>query len=86
MTALAHLRSYRLLDIVHADAKLYLVCEFLEVDLKRYMENCNKQGNPLTLELTKVSIAFRNLLYCPACRPATHHITTVRVVDACRES
>ena len=46
----------RLLDIVHADAKLYLVFEFLDVDLKRYMENCNKQGNPMTLDLVKVSI------------------------------
>ncbi|KAF7792014.1 hypothetical protein EIP86_003041 [Pleurotus ostreatoroseus] len=44
----------RLLDIVHADAKLYLVFEFLDVDLKRYMENANKQGNPMTLDLVKV--------------------------------
>ncbi|KAJ3556374.1 hypothetical protein NM688_g2062 [Phlebia brevispora] len=56
----------RLLDIVHADAKLYLVFEFLDVDLKRYMENANKTGNPLTLPLVKVSLALRNLLYCAA--------------------
>jgi hypothetical protein len=28
----------RLLDIVHSDAKLYLVFEFLDMDLKRYMD------------------------------------------------
>ncbi|QRV94578.1 Cdc2 cyclin-dependent kinase [Ceratobasidium sp. AG-Ba] len=35
-----------LLDIVHADNKLYLVFEFLDMDLKRYMESVNaKNGN-----------------------------------------
>ncbi|KAG8679347.1 Cyclin-dependent kinase catalytic subunit, partial [Ceratobasidium sp. 394] len=35
-----------LLDIVHADSKLYLVFEFLDMDLKRYMESINaKNGN-----------------------------------------
>lgn len=29
----------RLLDIVHSDAKLYLVFEFLDLDLKRYMDS-----------------------------------------------
>jgi homoserine acetyltransferase len=44
----------RLLDIVHADQKLYLVFEFLDVDLKRYMEAGNSQGTPLSLELCQV--------------------------------
>ncbi|OSD02282.1 Pkinase-domain-containing protein [Trametes coccinea BRFM310] len=43
----------RLLDIVHADQKLYLVCEFLDVDLKRYMENGNKAKRPITPEIVK---------------------------------
>ena len=46
----------RLLDIVHADQKLYLVFEFLDVDLKRYMEAGNSQGTPLSLELCQVRI------------------------------
>jgi hypothetical protein len=46
----------RLLDIVHADQKLYLVFEFLDVDLKRYMEAGNSQGEPLSLELCQVMI------------------------------
>jgi hypothetical protein len=28
----------RLLDIVHSDSKLYLVFEFLDCDLKKYMD------------------------------------------------
>jgi hypothetical protein len=44
------------LDIVHADQKLYLVFEFLDVDLKRYMEAGNSQGTPLSLELCQVRI------------------------------
>lgn len=31
-------RPRRLLDIIHSDAKLYLVFEFLDSDLKRYMD------------------------------------------------
>lgn len=50
-----HDLSCRLLDIVHADQKLYLVFEFLDVDLKRYMENGNKAGKPITLDIVKVS-------------------------------
>ncbi|KDN34786.1 Cyclin-dependent kinase 1, partial [Rhizoctonia solani AG-8 WAC10335] len=35
-----------LFDIVHADSKLYLVFEFLDMDLKKYMETINsKNGN-----------------------------------------
>jgi hypothetical protein len=42
------------LDIVHADQKLYLVFEFLDVDLKRYMEAGNSQGEPISLDLCQV--------------------------------
>ena len=47
-------RPLRLFDIVHADQKLYLVFEFLDVDLKRYMENGNKSGRPITPAIVKV--------------------------------
>jgi hypothetical protein len=47
---------FRLLDIVHADQKLYLVFEFLDVDLKRYMETGNQNRTPITLDIVKVSI------------------------------
>ncbi|OCH89511.1 Pkinase-domain-containing protein [Obba rivulosa] len=56
----------RLLDIVHADQKLYLVFEFLDVDLKRYMENGNKSGNPITPQIVKkfTHQLTSGLLYC----------------------
>ncbi|KAH9946753.1 Pkinase-domain-containing protein [Amylocystis lapponica] len=56
----------RLLDIVHADQKLYLVFEFLEVDLKRYMENANKCGSPISGEIVKkfTHQLSSGLLYC----------------------
>lgn len=56
----------RLLDIVHADQKLYLVFEFLDVDLKRYMENANRNGNPISPDLVKkfTHQLSSGLLYC----------------------
>ncbi|EMD36065.1 hypothetical protein CERSUDRAFT_115977 [Gelatoporia subvermispora B] len=56
----------RLLDIVHADQKLYLVFEFLDVDLKRYMEHGNKTGNPITPQIVKkfTHQLTSGLLYC----------------------
>jgi hypothetical protein len=42
------------LDIVHAEQKLYLVFEFLDVDLKRFMEKCNGTGG-MPMDLVKVS-------------------------------
>lgn len=44
----------RLLDIVHADQKLYLVFEFLDVDLKRFMEHANADGTPFSIDTVKV--------------------------------
>jgi len=51
----------RLLDIVHADQKLYLVFEFLDVDLKRYMEHASTGDTPLTLDITKVTFPSSSL-------------------------
>lgn len=51
------LTANRLLDIVHSEQKLYLVFEFLDVDLKRYIHLGNKNGNPISLDTTKVRAA-----------------------------
>ena len=48
---------------MHADQKLYLVFEFLDVDLKRYMEAGNSQGTPLSLELCQVCVCV-SLSFC----------------------
>ncbi|TFK68931.1 Pkinase-domain-containing protein [Pluteus cervinus] len=56
----------RLLDIVHADQKLYLVFEFLDVDLKRYMETGNQNRTPITPQIVKkfTHQLVSGLLYC----------------------
>lgn len=55
-----------LLDIIHIDQKLYLVFEFLDVDLKRYMDNLNKNRSPITMPIVKKFLHQLNsgLVYC----------------------
>jgi len=53
----------RLLDIVHADQKLYLVFEFLDVDLKRYIEQGNQSRKPITPQIVKVGYSARHLSF-----------------------
>lgn len=60
----------KLLDIVHADQKLYLVFEFLDMDLKRFIELKNQKHTPITAELVK-KFTYQltsGLLYCHAHR------------------
>jgi len=45
-----------LLDVVHSDKKLYLVFEFLDLDLKKYMDMLPSGGGGLPLPLVKVCI------------------------------
>ena len=76
-------KNYRLLDIVHADQKLYLVFEFLDVDLKRYMEAGNSQGTPISLELCQVCVCgflcFFVSLSLPGRRASTPHLSVPMV-------
>ncbi|KAF6752707.1 kinase-like domain-containing protein [Ephemerocybe angulata] len=60
----------QLLDIVHADQKLYLVFEFLEGDLKRYIETGNQNRTPITPAIVKkfTHQLVSGLLYCHAHR------------------
>ena len=53
----------RFLEIVHADQKLYLVFEFLDMDLKRYLDEGNKNGTPITMD--KVKVRITTLLFVP---------------------
>jgi cyclin-dependent kinase 2 len=47
---LDHINIVKLLDIIHADNKLFLVFEYLNQDLKKYMElYVAKNGLPITL-------------------------------------
>ena len=45
---------HRLLNIVHSDTKLYLVFEFLDMDLKRYMDAKTKRDEALEIPVVKV--------------------------------
>ena len=57
---LSHPNVVKLMDIVHADAKLYLVFEFLDVDLKRYMDGVRKENDKggFTPEHVRVWVLF----------------------------
>jgi len=53
---------YRLLDVVHNDSKLYLVFEFLDLDLKRYMDSVKQEGfSPLHVKVNP-SLRFSPIL------------------------
>lgn len=51
---LDHPNVVRLMDIVHADAKLYLVFEYLDLDLKRYMDTAAKKEGGFGAEHVRV--------------------------------
>ena len=40
---------YRLYDVVHSEKKLYLIFEYLNQDLKKYMDSCPPSGMPSSL-------------------------------------
>ncbi|KAJ6452226.1 Pkinase-domain-containing protein [Mycena sanguinolenta] len=42
-----------LLDIMHVDQRLYLVFEYLDLDLKRYIENGNRDHAPIAPHVVK---------------------------------
>ena len=53
VTVCLYLCFDRLLDVVHADKKLFLVFEYLDRDLKKYMDSLPAGG--ISLALVKVS-------------------------------
>ena len=62
---LDHLNIVKLLDIIHKDDKLFLVFEFLNQDLKKYMElyQC-KSGLSLSLVKSYLFQMLQGIAYC----------------------
>ncbi|PWN20006.1 putative Cdk1-cyclin-dependent kinase 1 [Microstroma glucosiphilum] len=60
----------RLYDIIHQESKLYLVFEFLDLDLKKYMDNVAGTADGLGPEIVKKFTfqLLRGIYYCHAHR------------------
>ena len=55
-------------DCVQEDGKLYLVFEFLDKDLKKYMESCSGLLSPILVKsLPLSSQPWTRFLSCPRC-------------------
>lgn len=62
---LSHLNIVKLLDIIHTDNKLFLVFEYLNQDLKKYMEVYqNKNGLPLNLVKSYLFQMLQGISFC----------------------
>jgi len=62
---LDHLNIVKLLDIIHADNKLFLVFEYLNQDLKKYMEMYNsRNGLPINLVKSYLFQMLQGIAYC----------------------
>ncbi|PWN91441.1 putative Cdk1-cyclin-dependent kinase 1 [Acaromyces ingoldii] len=60
----------RLYDIIHQESKLYLVMEFLDLDLKKYMDNVGKRPDGMGPEIVKKFTyqLVRGIFFCHAHR------------------
>lgn len=59
---LQHENVVSLLDVVHNDAKLYLVFEFLDLDLKRYMDSVKREDGSGGGGFTPLHVKVRGVL------------------------
>ncbi|KAI8811681.1 kinase-like domain-containing protein [Cladochytrium replicatum] len=61
---LRHPNIVRLFDIVHSDAKLYLIFEFLDLDLKKYMDAAGPGGLSPSLVKSYMHQLIKGLAFC----------------------
>ena len=53
----AHLSFHRLIEVIHADNNLHLVFEFLDQDLKKYMDS-TPMMEPLLVKVVAITPAL----------------------------
>jgi len=61
---LSHDNIVRLLNIIHCEKKLYLVFEFMTLDLKKYIDSTGPNGLPMPLIKSYLNQLLQAIAYC----------------------
>ncbi|XP_030361634.1 cyclin-dependent kinase 3 isoform X2 [Strigops habroptila] len=64
LVALKKIRLDSLLDVIHSQKKLYLVFEYLNQDLKKYMDSSQTRGLPLSLVKNYLFQLLQGVSFC----------------------
>ena len=54
----------RLNDVIHSEGRLYLVFEFVDMDLKKYMESIHGSLDPELIRVSSSILSIQTLSYC----------------------
>lgn len=57
--------GYRLQDVVHSEKRLYLVFEYLDLDLKKHMDSCPEfSKDPRLVKVCGASLPKKSSILC----------------------